>query len=103
VLVFLTALSMVGFAAASPALANAAAHERTISVTKPDPDRTAQNHSDPLPSPRDPDKAVREEFDAARAQASVRAWELFIARHGDHALATEARKELEKLKQKPAR
>jgi len=60
-------------------------------------------HSEPLPPPRDPDIAVREEFDAARARATPEAWELFLARHGDHRLAAEARKELEKIKQKSAR
>ena len=63
-------------------------------------DRLAQTHSETLPLPRDPDIAVREEFDRARAQNTGQAWELFIARHGDHRLAAEARKELEKLRQK---
>ena len=81
----------------------AAAHERGSPVTKSDPNRTAQNRSEPLPLPRDPDIAVREEFEAARAQNTVGSWELFIARHGDHSLAVQARKELEKLQKKPSR
>lgn len=64
-----------------------------------DPPKIAQaRHSEPLPLPRDPDVAVREEFDAARASATIEAWELFLARHGDHRLAAEARKELDKIK-----
>lgn len=63
--------------------------------------KTAQaDRSEPLPLPRDPDIAVQEEFDAARARGTTEAWELFIARHGNHRLAAEARKELEKLRQK---
>jgi hypothetical protein len=66
-----------------------------------DPPKVAQaTRSEPLPLPRDPDVAVQEEFDAARARATAEAWELFLARHGDHRLAAEARKELEKLRQK---
>ena len=67
----------------------------------PDSPKIAQaNRSEPLPLPRDPDVAVQEEFDAARAHATAEAWELFLARHGSHRLAAEARKELEKLRQK---
>jgi len=85
------------------ALSIAAADERGVPVTKSDPNRTAQSRSDPLPLPRDPDIAVREEFEAARAKDTVASWELFIARHGDHPLAAQAKKELEKLQKKPAR
>ena len=60
-------------------------------------------HSEPLPLPRDPDIAVQEEFDAARGLATIEGWELFLARHGDHRLAKEARNQLEQLRQKPAR
>ncbi len=65
-----------------------------------DPTKIAQARSEPLPLPRDPDVAVQEEFDAARAAGTAKGWELFIARHGDHRLAAEAVKELGKLKQK---
>ena len=65
-----------------------------------DPPKFAQaQHSEPLPRPRDPDIAVKEEFDAARALATIEAWDLFLARHGNHRLAAEARKELEKIRQ----
>lgn len=46
---------------------------------------------------RDPDIAVQEEFDAARRRGTVEGWELFIARHPDHPLATAARQELQRL------
>lgn len=46
---------------------------------------------------RDPDIAVQEEFDAARRADTVKAWELFIARHPDHRLAKEAQQELLRL------
>lgn len=46
---------------------------------------------------RDPDIAVQEEFDAARRADTVKAWELFIARHPDHRLAKEAQQELRRL------
>jgi hypothetical protein len=51
----------------------------------------------PLPEPRDPEIAVREEYDAAIAADTVAALDLFIRRHPDHALAELARRELERL------
>src|SRR5688572_9486971 len=66
--------------------------ERIMSMTKGDPDRTAQaERSENLPLPRDPDIAVREEFELARARGTAEAWQLFIARHANHRLAAEAR------------
>ena len=59
--------------------------------------------SERLPLPRDPDVAVQEEFDAARAGGTAKAWKLFLARHGDHRLAADAAKELKKLQQSPGR
>ena len=57
----------------------------------------APRHSEPLPSPRDGDAAVREEFDAARRAGTREALDLFIARHPQHALAAAARQEQDKL------
>lgn len=69
-----------------------------------DSTKVAQSQrSEPLPLPRDPDVAVQEEFEAARANGTVAAWELFLARHGGHRLAADAAKELKKLKPSPAR
>jgi len=50
-----------------------------------------------LPRPRDPDIAVQEELDAARRAGNVAAYDLFLARHGDHRLAAVARGERAKL------
>jgi hypothetical protein len=50
-----------------------------------------------LPRPRDPDIAVQEELDAARRARTVAAYDLFIARHGDHPLAAIARRERAEL------
>jgi hypothetical protein len=72
-------------------------------MPKDKPKLAQSGRSEPLPLPRDPDIAVKEEFDAARARATVEAWELFLARHGNHRLAAEARKELERLRQNRAR
>ncbi|MGR3375003.1 MAG: hypothetical protein ACU0D1_19565 [Pseudooceanicola nanhaiensis] len=52
-----------------------------------------------MPSPiyppaRDGDIAVREEFATARSAGTAEALRLFIARHGDHPLAAEARDRL---------
>ncbi len=69
-----------------------------------DPAKIAQSQrSEPLPLPRDPDVEVQEEFDAARAGGTVKGWELFLARHGNHRLAADAAKELQQLKQSPGR
>jgi hypothetical protein len=50
-------------------------------------------HTTNLPRPRDPNVAVQEELDAARKARTAQAYDLFIARHGDHALAAVARRE----------
>lgn len=52
---------------------------------------------------RDPNIAVREELDAARAKRTLAAYDLFIARHPDHPLALVARKERAKLAGTPDR
>lgn len=48
--------------------------------------------------PRDPRVAVQEEFDAAKAAGTVAAWDLFLARHPNSALAEAARRERERLR-----
>lgn len=51
------------------------------------------NRSTELPLPRDPDIAVQEELDDARRAGTVAAYDLFLARQGDHPLAEVARRE----------
>jgi hypothetical protein len=64
-----------------------------------DPSRLSQpQRSRTMPLPRDPELAVREEYDLAKGRGTAEAFELFIARHPDHALVAEARRELERLK-----
>jgi hypothetical protein len=46
---------------------------------------------------RDGNIAIQEELDAARRKGSVEAYDLFIARHPDHPLATVAREERERV------
>ena len=46
-----------------------------------------------LPRPLNGDVAVRAELDAARRAGTVEAYDLFLRRHGDHALAQVARRE----------
>jgi hypothetical protein len=58
----------------------------------PDLDSHPRRSTD-LPRPRDPSVAVQEELDAARKQGTVAAYDLFIARHGDHPIARIARRE----------
>lgn len=57
--------------------------------------RLAQNRI--TPPPRDPEIAVREEFELALAQDTPAAMELFIQRHADHPLAAEARRVLKSM------
>jgi hypothetical protein len=45
-----------------------------------------------MPLPRDPQLAVQEEFEAAKAQGTREAYDLFIARHPESALVAEARR-----------
>ena len=54
-------------------------------------------HSDPLPGPRDPEIAVREEYDAAIAAGTADALSLFIRRHPDHPLADKAQQALNEM------
>lgn len=54
-----------------------------------------------LPRPRDGDVAVREELEAARREGTIAAYDLFIARHGDHPLAETARRERAALLPRP--
>jgi hypothetical protein len=74
--------------------------ERSYAMAKSvDPTRLAQDrHGEPLPRPRDPELAVREEYDLAKGRGTAEAFELFIARHPSHTLVAEARRELERLK-----
>jgi len=48
---------------------------------------------------RDPDIAVREEFEHLKSRNSIEALDLFIRRHPDHPLASEARGLIEAKKQ----
>lgn len=57
----------------------------------------AGQSSDALPRPRDGDIAIQEELDAARRAGTVEAYDLFLARHGDHRLAGVARRERTRL------
>jgi len=53
---------------------------------------------EPARGQRDPDIAVQEEFAMAETGNTAEGWRLFIARHGDHPLAAEARRRLAGLK-----
>ena len=53
--------------------------------------------SQPANTARDGNIAVREEFDAALAVGTVKAWELFILRHPEHPLADLAKEHLNAL------
>jgi hypothetical protein len=70
------------------ALALAVAPHAQAHDVKPPPGRSTD-----LPPPRDPDVAVRQELDSARRAGTLAAYDLFIARHGDHPLADVARRE----------
>lgn len=54
-----------------------------------------------LPLRRDPEVAVREEYDAALAAGTEDALSLFVARHAGHALAREAQGRLDALRGRP--
>ena len=60
-------------------------------------------HSPPLPAPRDPEIAVREEYELALARRNAEALELFIQRHAEHPLAVKARSELQRMQIKDRR
>jgi hypothetical protein len=57
--------------------------------------------SESLPPPRDPDAAVREEYDLALARGTADALELFLVRYPGHGLAADARERLDRLRAKP--
>jgi hypothetical protein len=75
------AIAMLGLALAG------AAYPKGADVNDP-PRRSTE-----LPRPRDGNVAVREELDAARRAGTLAAYDLFLARHGDHPLAAAARRE----------
>lgn len=56
-----------------------------------------------LPRPRDGDVAIREELEAARRAGTIEAYDLFLARHPDHPLAEQARRERAELSSRPRR
>lgn len=56
-----------------------------------------------LPLPRDPDIAVQEELDAARRAGTLAAYDLFLARNGDHPLAEAARRERARIAARTAK
>lgn len=58
------------------------------------------NSSAGVPLPRDGNIAIREELDAARRAGTFEAYDLFIARHPDHPLADEARRERDRLRKR---
>ena len=55
-----------------------------------------------MPLPPDHEKAVRFEFDRFAARGTIEAYELFIARHPDHALAREARRRIAAMRKRKA-
>ena len=59
--------------------------------------RMSQPRSTGLPLPRDPDIAVKEEFEMAKSKGSESALDLFIRRHPEHPLALEAQRILDRL------
>jgi hypothetical protein len=65
-------------------------------------DETPLKPQPPMPPPRDPEIAVREEYDAAVSAGTVAALTLFIQRHPRHALADLARREIERLESSKA-
>jgi hypothetical protein len=64
---------------------------------KGDDVKSPATRSTDLRPARDPDIAVQEELDAARRAGTVAAYDLFLARQGDHPLAQVARRERARL------
>jgi hypothetical protein len=50
---------------------------------------------------RDGNIAIRQELDAARQSGTVAAFDLFLARHPDHPLAADARRERDRIATPP--
>ena len=86
-LLYVSLVGMNPMAANSPPIV--AAGEAVSELLKPQPK---------IPLPRDPEIAVREEYDAALKAGTVAALELFVARHPGHPLATEAEAGIARLK-----
>lgn len=53
-----------------------------------------------MPLPRDPDVAVREEFEMAERSNTPEGWQRFIRRHSGHTLAQAAEKRLKAIQQR---
>ena len=52
----------------------------------------------PMPAPRDPEIAVREQYDAAISEGTVAALDLFVQRYPGHPLAAATEDEIRRLK-----
>lgn len=74
-------LLVLGFTAMSPTMAQGAMKPSGADMQKPP----------------DYERAVRSEFEAARAENTVEAYERFIRRHPGHALVEDARKAMLRL------
>ena len=86
----LVSVLLAGLVLAGSSVAGAAA------VRKPHPGRSTDQ-----PRPRDGDVAIRQELEAARRAGTRAAYDLFLARHGDHQLAATARRERAALAARP--
>ena len=67
-----------------------------VAVRKPHPGRSTDQ-----PRPRDGNVAIRQELEAARRTGTLAAYDLFLARHGNHPLAGTARRERAALAARP--
>lgn len=106
----LTCAALLGFGAVFSGESNAAAVLTSTSTkqkakviqaktpkSKPRTEKAVVTPQSTVPMARDPQIAVQEEFDAARQRATIAAWDLFLARHGDNQLAASARVERSKI------
>lgn len=94
---FVRRLLMASLAVVSGGLAMGGDNPERMVMAAADEKPIAPDRDNPLPPPRDPDVAVREEYDLAVAAGTIAALDLFIRRHGDHPLADLARRERDRL------
>ncbi len=72
----------------------------STSAALTEPGTKVSSSSEPtntVPPARDPQIAVKEEFDAAKVQGTIEAWDLFLARHYDNPLTLSATQERARL------
>ena len=71
-------------------------------MSVPNEPKSRREHSETLPPARDPEVAIREEYEIALKRGTAEALDLFVRRHPEHPLAAKAASASARLRAKGA-